>query len=133
MPIWGPSPTLDQAIAFYRDGDTSATAGTLTALDCDHLEYRAPGTGGAISIDITDDPSHKAFTIGDFGKELQRQLAVSEGRQVLAIGNSMLIDLASGQLMDLVGAGSPQNPRLVAPGLVIAAEDSGICGAVPRD
>ena len=133
VPIWGPSPTLDQAIAFYRDGDTSATAGTLTALDCDHLEYRAPGTGGAISIDITDDPSHKAFTIGDFGKELQRQLAVSEGRQVLAIGNSMLIDLASGQLMDLVGAGSPQNPRLVAPGLVIAAEDSGICGAVPRD
>ena len=133
VPIWELTPTLAQAIAYYRDGDTSATTGTLTAADCDHLEYRAPGTDDATSIDITNDQWHRAFTIGDFGRQLQEQLALSGSRQVLAVGNSMLIDLTSGQLMDLAGAQSPQDPRLAAPDLVVAAEDSGIRGAAPRD
>lgn len=133
VPIWERTPTLERAIAYYRDGDTSATAGTLTAADCSHLEYRAPGTDGATSIDITNDRWHRAFTLGDFGSELQEQLAVSGSRRILAVGNSMLIDLTSGQLMDLAGAQNPQDPRLAAPDLVIAAEDSGIRAAVPRD
>ena len=50
VPVWQGAPTLDEAIAYYRDGDESRTLGTLTAADCGHVEYRTPGGGPRPSI-----------------------------------------------------------------------------------
>lgn len=131
-PVWAGAPTLDEAIAYYRDSDASPTLGTLTPTDCEHIEYASP-TGASTTIDLSDDPERRAFTLGDFGRQLQRQLAISADGRVLAIGNSMLVDLTSGRRMDMASAGSPDLPLLATPGLMLAADRSGVIAIAPRE
>lgn len=131
-PVWAGTPTLDEAIAYYRDSDASSTLGTLTPADCEHIEYTSP-TGASTTIDLSDDPERRAFTLGDFGQQLQKQLAISADGRILAIGNSMLVDLTSGRRMDMASVGSPDMPLLATPGLMLAADRPGVRAIAPRE
>ena len=130
VPIWGQEPTLAQATAYYRDSDASATRGVLTPADCGHIEYQGPD-GATTALDLTGDDEQRAFTLGDSGGELQSQLTVSDGGQVLAIGNSVLIDLTSGQYMDFAGS-APNRPVLIAPALMLTTTDTNLTAIAPR-
>lgn len=130
VPIWGQEPTLAQAVAYYRDSDASATRGVLTPTDCGHIEYQGPD-GATTTLDLTGDDEQRAFTLGDSGGELQSQLTVSDGGQVLAIGNSVLIDLTSGQYMDSTNS-APNRPVLIAPALMLTTTDTNLTAIAPR-
>lgn len=137
VPVWQGAPTLDEAIAYYRDGDESRTLGTLTAADCGHVEYRTPG-GRATTIDISgDDPDLWQFVLGEFGHPSTGvgqwfHFAISDGGRILAVGNTALVDVGSGEHVGLPRAtdSSDQLP-LKAPGLVLGVDGSGVVAAAP--
>lgn len=130
VPIWGQEPTLAQAIAYYRDSDASATRGVLTPADCGHIAYQAPD-GATTALDLTGDDEQRAFTLGDSGGELQDQLSVSDDGRVLAIGNSVLIDLTTGQYMDFADS-APDRPALIAPALMLTKTNTNLTATAPR-
>ena len=130
VPIWDQEPTLAQATAYYRDSDASATRGVLTSADCGHIEYQAPD-GATTALDLTGDDEQRAFTLGDSGGELQDQLSVSDDGRVLAIGNSVLIDLTTGQYMDFAGS-APDRPALIAPALILTKTNTNLTATAPR-
>lgn len=130
VPIWDQEPTLAQATAYYRDSDASATRGVLTPADCGHIEYRAPD-GTTTALDLTGDDGQRAFTLGDSGGALQDQLSVSDDGRVLAIGNSVLIDLTTGQCMGPTG-NAPDRPALIAPALILTKTNTNLTATAPR-
>lgn len=130
VPIWDQEPTLAQATAYYRDSDASATRGVLTPADCGHIEYQAPD-GATTILDLTGDDEQRAFTLGDSGGELQDQLSVSDDGRVLVIGNSVLIDLTTGQYMDFADS-APDRPALIAPALMLTKTDTALTATPPR-
>ena len=130
VPIWDQEPTLAQATAYYRDSDASATRGVLTPADCGHIEYQAPD-GATTALDLTGDDEQRAFTLGDSGGELQDQLSVSDDGRVLAIGNSVLIDLTTGQCMGPTG-NAPDRPALIAPALILTKTNTNLTATAPR-
>lgn len=130
VPVWGQEPTLAQATAYYRDSDASATRGVLTPADCGHIEYQAPD-GATMTLDLTGDDEQRAFTLGDSGGELQDQLSVSDDGRVLTIGNSVLIDLTTGQYMDPTGS-APDRPALIAPALMLTKTNTNLTATAPR-
>ena len=130
VPVWGQEPTLAQATAYYRDSDASATRGVLTPADCGHIEYQAPD-GATMTLDLTGDDEQRAFTLGDSGGELQDQLSFSDDGRVLAIGDSVLIDLTTGQYMDFADS-APDRPALIAPALMLTKTDTNLTATAPR-
>ena len=131
-PVWAGAPALDQAIAYYRDSDASPTLGALTPADCAHIEYASPA-GASTTIDLSEDRGPGAFVLGGFGLELPERPALSADGRVLAIGASVLVDLATGRPVDVASAGPSDPPSLVAPGLVLAADKSGVRAVVPQE
>ena len=131
VPVWAQTPTLAQATAFYRDGDISATRGTLTPTDCGNIVYQAPD-GTTTDLDLTRDSNQRAFVLGDLGGVLQKQLAISDSGKVLVIGNAVFVDLTSGAYMGSVSDDHLDWPLLRAPGLVLLKDDTGIVAYKPR-
>lgn len=137
VPVWQGAPTLDEAIAYYRDGDESRTLGTLTAADCGHVEYRTPG-GRATTIDISgDDPDLWQFVLGEFGHPSTGvgqwfHFAISDGGRILAVGNTVLVDVGSGEHLDVANSvGSADQVPLKAPGLVLSVDGGGVVATAP--
>lgn len=137
VPVWQGAPTLDEAIAYYRDGDESRTLGTLTAADCGHVEYRTPG-GRATTIDISgDDPDLWQFVLGEFGYPSTGigqwfHFAISDGGRILAVGNTVLVDVGSGERLDVPNSvGSADQVPLKAPGFVLSVDDDGVVATAP--
>lgn len=130
-PVWAQTPTLAQATAFYRDGDISGTRGALTPTDCGNIVYQAPD-GTTTDLDLTRDINQRAFTLGDLGGVLQKQLAISDSGKVLVIGNAVFVDLTSGAYMGSVSDDHLDWPLLSAPGLVLLKDDTGIVAYKPR-
>ena len=94
--------------------------------------HRVPGPDGATTaLDLTGDDEQRAFTLGDSGGELQDQLSVSDDGRVLAIGNSVLIDLTTGQYMDFADS-APDRPALIAPALMLTKTDTALTATAPR-
>lgn len=137
VPVWQGTPTLDEATAYYRDGDESRVLGVLTATDCGYVEYRTPGGLTAI-IDISgDDPDLWQFVLGEFGQPSTGvgqwfHFAISDGGRILAVGNTVLIDVGSGEHMGLPRvADSPDQLPLKAPGLVLSVDGGGVVAIAP--
>ena len=135
-PFWNHEPTMDELRAYYRDGDDSGTAGSLTySEDCRSFSYREPGSGGAVHS--FDSYGMTYYWVREYPEQpgaIRLPARVSEDRKILVLRGYLYFDVDGGEFLadtslikDELGRGvvAPE------PNLIVGNEEGDVLGYRP--